>query len=366
MAFLSLLSFVGASPVLQGSHAVRDDADRVRLEEKPAHRVAAVVLCIVYAFLLALAQGYRAGRMAGKKSRNGLSDILVFLQGFVSIAFVFAVGIDTAGLGLTTDAQCYGAIRICISLYGAAKIALYLFLLERVHIVRAPFVDRVRDPIYIVGAISTICGFAAIMAYQFVAPMAELSREDGICRIGIQSGAAIAVIVLDTVINIALTMVFIWQLRPAINSIAHPPPIPAPSIVSVKPRLAISHNISWRKVVTSVKKTSSRDNLRAMLVRNVVGSSLLLLNTIANNAIFLTWSFAKMSHACLLMCLTDVVLGMLVTNWLTIRSAEGEAVLMGPSSVTPFTSNSDTSGLVSLHSRRPTLDSIGRNTELDK
>lgn len=69
-------------------------------------------------------------------------------------------------------------------MYGAAKIALYLFLLERVHIVRAPFVDRVRDPIYALGAILTIGGFAAVMAYQCIDPTAELSREDGICRIG--------------------------------------------------------------------------------------------------------------------------------------------------------------------------------------
>lgn len=50
--------------------------------------------------------------------------MLVYAQGFVSTAFVFDVGINSAGLGLSTDKQCFNAIRVCITMYGAAKIAL--------------------------------------------------------------------------------------------------------------------------------------------------------------------------------------------------------------------------------------------------
>jgi hypothetical protein len=38
--------------------------------------------------------------------------------------FVFAVAINSAGLGLSTDSQCYNAIRVSIVLYGTGKIAL--------------------------------------------------------------------------------------------------------------------------------------------------------------------------------------------------------------------------------------------------
>jgi len=62
--------------------------------------------------------------MADHMSTARITDVLVFAQGFVSTAFVFAVGINSAGLGLATDAQCYVAIRVCIAMYGAAKIAL--------------------------------------------------------------------------------------------------------------------------------------------------------------------------------------------------------------------------------------------------
>lgn len=62
--------------------------------------------------------------MAGRKTSARFSDILVYAQGFISTAFVFDVGINSAGLSLSTDKECYNAIRVCIAMYGAAKIAL--------------------------------------------------------------------------------------------------------------------------------------------------------------------------------------------------------------------------------------------------
>jgi len=44
------------------------------------------------------------------------------------MAFIFSVGINIAGLGLATDAQCHAIIRVCIALYMAAKIVLYAAL----------------------------------------------------------------------------------------------------------------------------------------------------------------------------------------------------------------------------------------------
>jgi hypothetical protein len=64
--------------------------------------------------------------MAGRKARTSVSNVLVISQGIVCAAFLFAVGINTSGLGLSTDAECYATIRVCIMLYGAAKIFLFV------------------------------------------------------------------------------------------------------------------------------------------------------------------------------------------------------------------------------------------------
>jgi len=63
-----------------------------------------------------------ANRNAGT---TRVPNLLVHGQGFFCVAFLFAVGINTSGLGLSSDAQCHAAIRVCIFLYGAAKVMLY-------------------------------------------------------------------------------------------------------------------------------------------------------------------------------------------------------------------------------------------------
>ena len=182
----------------------------------------------------------------------------------------------------------------------------YLFLLERVHIVRAPFIDRIKDLVWVVGAVLTVIGWAAIIACEYIAPRAELSRVDGICRIGIRPDSAIAVIVLDTVVNVALAAIFIWQLRPALGSITHRQT--SGTGTSQRSLLNIFRTNTDEGGRTTARVNSAR-NVKAMLLRNVVGSCLLLCAQIANNVIFLTWPFATHSHVCQLMCLTDSKLG---------------------------------------------------------
>ncbi|KAH7086285.1 hypothetical protein FB567DRAFT_67025 [Paraphoma chrysanthemicola] len=361
LASTALLALVGlplglAAPLPPDPIIIEDKDHYVYLGEHPVYRTITVVMCIVYAFLLAGAQGYRAGRMAHRKARMRFADILVFIQGFICTAFLFAVGINTSGLGLSTDAQCHAAIRVCIAMYGSVKMILTLFLLERVRIVRAPFVSRLRDPIWVIGAIITVGGYGGIMSYQSIAPEAQLSRTDGHCRIGSQNGAAIAIIVFDTVLNVSLTSIFVWQLRPAIRSRIHWPLRRAHG-----PGELHQQSSWWRRSSKSevksgpgIKRLSSHGNLRIMLIRNVVGSILLLANTVANNAIYLSWTFARMSHACQLMCLTDIVLGMLITQWLTMRSAE-EALESGRQ--TPAVESAGSGGTSNLPSRRLTMES---------
>ncbi|KAF1979579.1 hypothetical protein BU23DRAFT_562990 [Bimuria novae-zelandiae CBS 107.79] len=94
-----------------------------------------------------------------------------------------------------------------------------------------------------------------------------------------------------------------------------------------------------------------------MLWRNVLGSATVLANTLINNIIFLTWRHSHKSEVCLLTCMTDIVWGMLVTNWLTMGSAESK----DPSP--PHKSNdlSDASTLVSAPTRQTPLTSWEKN-----
>lgn len=171
---------------------------------------------------------------------------------------------------------------------------------------RSPFIERKRDPIWIGGTIATICGYLGVTAFEYVKPESELSRVDGLCRIGIQPNAAIGVIVLDTGFNLLLTMIFIQQLRPAVGSAAHRSMSDARTGNIHRRSPSISRLLSFEESgLGGSGRTSAENGLRVMLFRNLAGSVLLLLNTIVPNVIFLTWDFARWSHTCQLMCLTD-------------------------------------------------------------
>lgn len=243
----------------------------------------------------------------------------------------------------------------------------YLFLLERVHIVRAPFVDRAKDPVWVFGAVLTVIGWVAVTAYEYVRPRADLSRVDGICRIGIQPDSAVAVIVLDTTVNVALAAIFIWQLQPTLSSMVNRESYGSSKVsAGALSRSCLNIFTTNTDDDRNTARADSARNLKAMLWRNVVGSCLLLFAQVANNTLFLAWPFALHSYVCQLMCLTDskperyqarsntltitVVLGMLVTNWLTVRST---------TETIEVSQTTNTSGMASV-TRRTTIDSAAQ------
>jgi hypothetical protein len=166
-----------------------------------------------------------------------------------------------------------------------------MFWLERVRIVRAPFIDRFRDPIWIVGMILIFGGFVTMTGCEFISPRAFLSHVDGSCTIGIHPTYATAVIAVDTFFNFLLMGIFILQFRPADGFAACKP-------VMCKVTRETDNRTS------SIRASLHRD-LRRMLVKNVVGSIFMLLATAVNNILFITQEWANESHSCQLLCLSD-------------------------------------------------------------
>jgi hypothetical protein len=296
--------------------------------------------------------------MASQKSKTRASDILVFLQGFFCTVFLISTAVLVAGLGLETYNQCHIVIRICIVAYLASKLSLlvchnitsnlaayafrFLFLLERVHIVRCPFIDRRRDPLYVIGSILILGGFSGAWITQLINPLVELPSNGSECIIGVHPPFGFVIMAVDTAINLCLTGIFVWQLRPALAS-------RMPLIRSTLSTIDRANNSTverprlWFKSVRKAVSGSPRSHLQATLMRNVVGSFVMLVSCVCFNTFMATQNFAKRGHVCMLMCLTDgqyfsliplsalnfvlVVVCMLVTHWLTMRSVEQESSL---------------------------------------
>lgn len=182
-----------------------------------------------------------------------------------------------------------------------AYVVRYLFLLERVHLVRAPFVNRWRDPMYMASGIIVSAGLLGTMGWQMVDGIAEMSPKDGKCRTGFHYGAGILIMCWDTTTNLFLTSIFVWQLRSAL-------PLPRPQIPSTTYRA--SHSSAkglslWIEWGYKTVRGSSLSGLQVMLVRNIIGAVFMLMSSLCINILMVTQDFAKLGHICMLLCLFD-------------------------------------------------------------
>ncbi|KAI2487868.1 hypothetical protein Ptr902_02001 [Pyrenophora tritici-repentis] len=149
--------------------------------------------------------------------RITLTQVYVLVLYILSIGFVFASAIVHNGLGLNDNGSCQASMRICIAFYASSKVAMYLFLVERVHAMRASHLSRKHDVFWLLSTIAIVISLGAICLTGFISPVYWLSSVDGRCRIGLQRYAVIPLLTCDIVINLYLTLVFIYLLSPLVK-----------------------------------------------------------------------------------------------------------------------------------------------------
>ncbi|CZR50412.1 uncharacterized protein PAC_00284 [Phialocephala subalpina] len=120
----------------------------------------------------------------------------------------------TSGLGLTSNRDCFTAVFSCLVFYFGNKMIMYMFLIERAHIIRAPYERRMKDKVWVACMSFLIVGFGAISVTAFMWPNAEVSPLDGKCRIGQPLKVTIPLLTYDIVVNVSLTALFVHFLYP--------------------------------------------------------------------------------------------------------------------------------------------------------
>lgn len=163
--------------------------------------------------------------------------------------------------------------------------------------------------VWLTGFCVIVVGFGGFVVYEFVTSFSELSREDGLCRCGIPPDAVLAVMTSDMVINVSLNGVFIWLLKPVLSSRANPTHFGTETSQTRNPikNRSLSRAESIFRGLKKEKKDrmSFQDTVKDMLWRNVIGSTLILLFTVANGAVLLSVKEATLSHVISLTCLVD-------------------------------------------------------------
>lgn len=195
----------------------------------------------------------------------------------------------------------------------------YIFLLERARIVRAPFMPRIKDWLWISGMLIICGGFGTIAIIGYLSPIVELSPLDGKCRIGLPPQVSFPLMCFDVGVNFLLTGVFIWLLRPVLAN--H-------GLLSVS---GFFGNTVVKKVVKMVCKGGERPNhprgaessggrgpqytdtqlhamnknIKTLLWKCLVGSTLVMLPTVGNMAQFYIMKGRELGWICLTICTLD-------------------------------------------------------------
>ncbi|KAJ4351605.1 uncharacterized protein N0V89_006948 [Didymosphaeria variabile] len=274
-------------------------------------RTVYTVVALSCAVVLSLLFGLRARTLARNiRRRNNLTSIILSFLFLFAICFIFATVVVESGQSLASSNLCYSAIIICLVFYTTNKLAIYIFLLERARIVRAPFMRRYRDWLWISGMVIICGGFGSVAITGFIFPVDELSPIDGRCRIGLPRKVAFPLMCFDIGLNFLLTGLFIWLLRPVLSL----------HRVNLVPGLLRKPTSQGRSTASEATLRYSRPHMynlnhsiKVLLWKCLIGSTLVMLPTVGNMVTFyimrgLSW-------------------GVLIINWLTIGSAKAERAL---------------------------------------
>ena len=215
----------------------------------------------------------------------GIGTSVVFTV-VVTVLHFFASGNQVA---------CTAAIFTCIFLYVATKAQLYLFFIERIHVVyRGQNLNRSESKLYMFN-LCILVPYIGILVMMIMYRYADLDGK-GNCRIGLSKETTLTIVVYDSAFSLYSVLVFLWPLYQ-----------------------------------TQITGNSSR--LFKLARRNAIGT---LVSTISSilNGISVYSDSQQLSQHCLTCCALDVMVNVFVMNYLLSgggRSRDNGSVTKGSS-----------------------------------
>lgn len=195
------------------------------------------------------------------------------------------------GWDLSTEELCRAGIIICLIFYVGGKVIMYLFLVERVHLIRSQ--PRAKDLVFLIGTFVILCGFGVIAVFAFMDPVTAISTIDGQCRIGLPLIVTLPLLVYDIAINTALTGVFFVLVK---NSYAKGLTLMEAGRLSLKA-------IPFRN--KSIFLRSQSGLLKLMIAKSVLGAMAVVIPTIANLTILFKLKGHEQAWLCFTICTID-------------------------------------------------------------
>jgi hypothetical protein len=170
----------------------------------------------------------------------------------------------------------------------------YVFLVERIHVVRAPFVNRKNDKIYIGCMTMVVVMYGSVTINAYINNVTEM-QSDGRCHFGIRGDVSVPFTIVNFVTDCVLTAVFFYLLRPVV----HCPKIPYLSAMLGKK----SDTDNQRG--DGGNETPLRRSIKILLWRSLIGSLLIEIPMAANMIQFVITRGEELGMICFTICLLD-------------------------------------------------------------
>ncbi|KAI1311292.1 hypothetical protein EDD11_003505 [Mortierella claussenii] len=225
----------------------------------------------------------------GRKTSGTNMANINYARGLVISLYVVSWSFTTIAATLTSTntgniMSCTLSIFVCLSLYAASKIIIYLFLIEKVYVVSAVTTTRKDTMLYRIN-ILLLTPYTVILVLMILNRVAVLDENDQ-CFIGLKPAASIFLILYDIVISSWLTALFI---RPLMST-------------------------------TSALQGPSKGRLRQVARRTLIGSLIALILSSGNVFTLVYYRGYEDSVLCLLSCTLDVTLNACTVHWVTSRA----------------------------------------------
>ncbi|KAJ4370858.1 hypothetical protein N0V86_008551 [Didymella sp. IMI 355093] len=164
--------------------------------------------------------------------------------------------------------------------------------------------------------VMVVASFLGVAINAYLKPIIEM-QDDERCHMGIPGQASIPFMVVDISVNVALTGVFFYLLRPVAKLHGF----------NTSSGVFGKSTIKDPDTPQAWKETAVQRNIRILLWKSLFGSMLIMLPTIANMVQFYITGGRELALICLSLCVADVSWDAVVIHWLTFGSAEAEKEL---------------------------------------
>ena len=227
--------------------------------------------------------------------RNFISILVLVIYTLV-LTFIILSAVLVAGQGLHNYRLCVAGTWVCLILYTFTKLAIFLFLVERIHVVRAPFVPRKKDKIYLACLAMVLFMYGPVIINSYINPVTTMGSSGDSCNFGIRGDASIPVLAVNMFVDLVLTGVFFYLLRPVVKF---------RGLQTVTNALRTRRDGNVPLEGYDSHETDVQRNIRTLLWKSIIGSLLIEIPMMANMIQFVITKGEELGMICMALCVVE-------------------------------------------------------------